>query len=79
MKKFYLVFLFVFVSTVLFSQNIISERIFDIEVEGNNFTSKEFIINRSGIYIGSPLTDKDIENGIKNLFSTGFFQQVEIT
>ncbi|MEO0289271.1 MAG: outer membrane protein assembly factor BamA [candidate division WOR-3 bacterium] len=79
MKKFYLVFLFIFISTISFSQNIISERIFDIEVEGNNITSKEFIINRSGIYIGSPLTDKDIENGIKNLFSTGFFQQVEIT
>ncbi len=73
MKKFFSFFLFFSLYLISYQQNILTDRIFDIEVEGNNFASKEFVINRSGLYIGSPLTDKDIENAIKNLFSTGFF------
>ena len=78
MKKFFSFFLFFSLYLISYQQNILTDRIFDIEVEGNNFASKEFVINRSGLYIGSPLTDKDIENAIKNLFSTGFFKQVEV-
>jgi len=73
LKKFFSFFLLFSLYLISYQQNILTDRIFDIEVEGNNFTSKEFVINRSGLYIGSPLTDKDIENAIKSFFNR-FFQ-----
>ncbi|MGE3062496.1 MAG: outer membrane protein assembly factor BamA [bacterium] len=62
----------------VFGQEVITERVYDIVVEGSNLTSSEFIIVRSGLTVGMKLTADDIKQAIKSLYSTGFFYQIEI-
>jgi len=74
---------FIFICIVLsfctaFSQEVITDRVSDIKVEGNNITSSEFVIVRSGLTVGMKLTSDDVKQAIKDLYSTNFFAQIEI-
>ncbi|MDD3802980.1 MAG: outer membrane protein assembly factor BamA [bacterium] len=63
---------------IAFSQEVITERVYDILVEGENLTSSEFIIVRSGLSVGMKLTSDDVKQAIKNLYATGFYYQIEV-
>ena len=66
--------LYFFLTTILFSQ-IISQ----IEVNGNKRISKDSIIIFSKINIGSEYNDDLINDSLKNLYDTNFFESIEIT
>ncbi|MDY6788074.1 MAG: outer membrane protein assembly factor BamA [candidate division WOR-3 bacterium] len=53
-------------------------RIIDIRVENNNYSSKEYIINRSGLDVGPAPQPEIIKRAVRDLYSTGIFEQVEI-
>lgn len=78
MKKFLVLACVVLSFCIVSAQEIITDRVNDIVVEGNNITSSEFIIVRSGLTVGMKLTSEDMKQAIKSLYSTNFFYQVEI-
>ncbi len=49
-----------------------------IAVEGNQRISRETVINTFGVQTGSDVTYRDLQRGIKNLYATGNYTNVEV-
>ena len=67
-----LFFLFFFKTNLL-----LAEIISDIKVKGNNRVSSETIINFSGITIGQDISQKQLNDSLKELYQTNFFKDVQ--
>lgn len=78
MKRFLLTSCVVLFCIAVFAQEVITERLYDIKVEGNVMTSPEFVTVRSGLSVGMKLTSDDVKAAIKSLYLTDFFRQIEI-
>ncbi|MDE3060255.1 MAG: outer membrane protein assembly factor BamA [Pseudomonadota bacterium] len=50
----------------------------DIKVEGNERIESRTIISYLGLTPGARFTQADIDNGLKNLYATGFFADVQL-
>ena len=73
MKKFFFIIIF----TILFTNNLYSELINKITIQGNNRISDETIKLFGGIEINKDYSDNDLNNILKELYSTDFFKKVE--
>jgi len=49
-----------------------------IDVEGNQRIESATVLSYLGIPVGSRIGQKDIDNGLKNLYATGFFADVKL-
>ena len=67
-----LIILFFFKTNLLFA-----EVINDIKVKGNNRVSSETIINFSGITIGRDISEKQLNDSLKELYQTNFFKDIQ--
>ena len=74
MKKFFFIITFI----ILFSNNLYSEVINKINIEGNNRISKETIILFGNIKKNKDYTNNDLNNILKDLYKTDFFKKIEI-
>ena len=74
MKKFFFIITFI----ILFSNNLYSEVINKINIEGNSRISDETIKLFGGIENNKDYSDNDLNNILKELYSTDFFKEVEI-
>ncbi len=63
---------------IFINSAIITDRIADIIVEGNNYTSSEYILSKSELTVGQALYDNDIQRAIKKLFDTGMFESIDM-
>ena len=80
MKKLYklsIIFFYIINSFFLFSFSNATE-ILNIQVKGNERISDETIILFSGLDIGDNLTNKKLNEIIKNLYETNFFENVNV-
>ena len=79
MKSFIIKFLIslLYLSIITFSAN--SEVVNKIEIDGNERISSETIIAYSGIVKGNNYEINEVNEIIKNLFDTGFFENVSIS
>ncbi len=68
----FLIFLIFFKSSLL-----LAEVISDIKVKGNNRVSSETIINFSEIVIGQDISEKQLNDSLKELYQTNFFKDVQ--
>ena len=57
---------------------LLADLISDIKVEGNNRVSSQTIINFSGITIGQDISQKQLNNSLKELYETNFFKNVQL-
>ena len=72
--KFYFVLIF-----LCFNFTISNAEIYDeIKVNGNDRLSIETIIMFSGLKIGIDLNNEDLNNSIKNLYKTNYFEDIKI-
>ena len=55
-----------------------SEVINQIKIEGNKRITDEIILMFSGIDVGKDITSSDVNEIIKNLFETNFFNNVSV-
>lgn len=63
---------------IFFKSNLLlAEIISDIKVRGNSRVSSETIINFSGIAIGKDVSQKQLNQSLKELYETNFFKNVE--
>ena len=69
----------VFVFIVFYSVNAVAEIIEDIKIENNNRISKETIITYGDIKLEKDYNNNDINQILKNLYETNFFEDIEIT
>ncbi len=74
MKKFFFIISFV----VLFSNNLYSEIINKINIDGNKRISDETIKLFGGIEVNKDYSDNDLNNILKELYNTDFFKKIEI-
>ena len=56
-----------------------SETIKKVDIEGNNRISNETILMFSEINIGDDINQKDINDILKKLYDTNFFESVEVS
>ena len=73
MFKILILFFFIFFKSSLLLAEIIS----DIKVRGNSRVSSETIINFSGIVIGQDVSQKQLNDSLKELYQTNFFKNVQ--
>ena len=64
---------------LLLSINLSAEIIQKLEVKGNNRISKETIIVYGDINLNENYTNLDIDNVLKNLYKTNFFEDIKIS
>ncbi|MEO0276542.1 MAG: POTRA domain-containing protein, partial [candidate division WOR-3 bacterium] len=69
MQNFLLIFLFLKVQNFYLKS---------IKVEGNKRIFSEFIKNSFGVKEGERIDFQKLSEGIKNLYKTGYFDQIEI-
>ena len=70
--------LLIFIFLLFFKTNLLfSEILSDIKVEGNDRVSSETIINFSGISIGQDVSQKVLNNSLKELYQTNFFKDIQ--
>ena len=63
---------------IFFKSNLLlAEIISDIKVRGNSRVSSETIINFSGIKIGKDISQKQLNESLKELYETNFFKDVQ--
>ena len=63
---------------IFFKSNLLlAEIISDIKVRGNSRVSSQTIINFSGITIGQDISQKQLNNSLKELYETNFFKNVQ--
>ena len=74
MKKFFFIISFV----ILFSNNLYSEIINKINIDGNKRISNETIKLFGGIEVNKDYSDNDLNNILKELYNTDFFKKIEI-
>ena len=65
--------------TLFYSVSAVAAVIEDIEVENNNRISKETIITYGDIKLNKDYNNEDINQILKNLYETNFFEDIEIT
>ncbi len=70
------ILLFIFV--VFYSSNSFSDVINKIEVMGNNRVSEETIINFSNLKKGINVDDNQLNNSLKELYKTEFFENIDM-
>ena len=73
MFKILILFFLIFFKSHLLLADVIS----DIKVKGNNRVSSQTIINFSGITIGQDISQKQLNNSLKELYETNFFRNVQ--
>ena len=76
--KFIIKYLFL---TVIFNSlicNLFANEIKIIEVSGNNRVSSSSVIMFSSVKIGQNLNENDLNNVLKNLYNTNFFEDVSV-
>ena len=73
MFRILILFFLVFFKSNLLLADIIS----DIKVKGNNRVSSQTIINFTGITIGQDVSQKLLNNSLKELYETNFFKNVQ--
>ena len=76
MAKFLFKIIIIYFSIITFS---LSEIIRDIIVEGNNRISKQTIITYGNIKLNTNYDNEKINDVLKNLYSTNFFEDISIT
>ena len=76
MIKFLLKIIIIYCSIITFS---LSEIIRDVIVEGNNRISKQTIITYGNIKLNTNYDNEKINDVLKNLYSTNFFEDISIT
>ena len=76
MTKFLFKIIIIYFSIITFS---LSEIIRDIIVEGNNRISKQTIITYGNIKLNTNYDNEKINDVLKNLYSTNFFEDISIT
>jgi len=76
MAKFLLKIIIIYCSIITFS---LSEIIRDVVVEGNNRISKQTIITYGNIKLNTNYDNEKINDVLKNLYSTNFFEDISIT
>ena len=76
MAKFLLKIIIIYCSIITFS---LSEIIRDVIVEGNNRISKQTIITYGNIKLNTNYDNEKINDVLKNLYSTNFFENISIT
>ena len=76
MTKFLLKIIIIYCSIITFS---LSEIIRDVVVEGNNRISKQTIITYGNIKLNTNYDNEKINDVLKNLYSTNFFENISIT
>jgi outer membrane protein insertion porin family len=64
----------IYLTVPFFPQNVMEK----IEVKGNQRVPKETILYHFSLFPGQTYNQKDLEKGIKNLWSTGFFSDIKI-
>ena len=70
---------FIFIFLLLLNSNISAETVNKIEVLGNDRISKETIFVYGDITINSDYTNLRINNLLKSLYSTNFFEKIDIS
>ena len=73
--KLYLIILLTFFS---FTSYIKAEIINEIKVEGNQRVSSETIIMFSGVSLKEDLSENDLNNALKQLYDSNFFELVNV-
>ena len=73
MFRILILFFFIFFKSSL----LLAEIITDIKVKGNSRVSSETIINFSGIVIGQDVSQKQLNDSLKELYKTNFFKNVK--
>ncbi len=73
MFKILILFFFIFFKSSLLLAEIIS----DIKVRGNSRVSSETIINFYGIVIGQDVSQKQLNDSLKELYQTNFFKDIQ--
>ncbi len=68
-----------FVLYFLFSTFLFSQTINEIEIDGNKRISKESVIVFSKLNIGLEYSEDLINDSLKNLYDTNFFEDINIT
>ena len=74
MYKFLILILLFFFKTNI----LLSEIVNNIEVKGNKRVSEKTIINFSKIKIGNDYSEKKLNESLKKLYDTDFFENVEL-
>ena len=69
---------FIIVFIILLTTNVLAEVVKDFKVQGNDRVSKQTIINFSKIELGSDISNKDLNNSLKLLYETSFFENVSL-
>ena len=76
MKYFFKLFLFNFFCFIFFYSFSSGQIIREIKISGNERISDETVVMFSGIEIGENLKDTDLNNVLKNLYDTNFFDNI---
>ncbi len=74
MNRLILTFLFI----VLYCTSSLADKISNFEVKGNERVSKSTIINFSELKIGDEINNQSLNNSLKKLYDTKFFENVSI-
>ena len=74
MKKINFIFLIIF----LFFSSLLAEIAKEVIINGNERISKETIKVYGGIELNKNYTEADVNNILKDLYGTGFFESVEV-
>ena len=69
----------VIVFILFYSANALATIIEDIKIENNNRISKQTIITYGDIELKKDYNNDDINQILKNLYETNFFEDIEIT
>ena len=64
--------------TIFLSKEALAEQIKKITILGNERISKETIIMFSDLKLNMEVTNKDLNNSIKKLYQTGYFELINI-
>ena len=69
---------FIIIFIISLTANVLAEVVKDFKVQGNDRVSKQTIINFSKIELGSDISNKDLNNSLKLLYETSFFENVSL-
>ena len=72
-------FIIVIFTFILITHNLSAEIIKNINIEGNKRVSNETITLYGEIELNKDYSEKDIDKILKNLYSTNFFEDVEVS
>ena len=70
-----ILFVWICLTIPFFAQNVVEK----IEVKGNQRIPEETILYHFNLFPGQSYSQKDLEQGIKTLWATGFFSDIKVT